>query len=260
LYPAAQVIANCPDVFHSQAELRASDQSTGYLTSRTEQFLVEGYFTRICGEMGQQNQSVRGVQTNADQIELGNQTSGYKLETFRIVQRLTVKGFDAETGVKSAHIRAMPGEAIHILLVEDNPHDVRLFNEVVAGSAVISVATNGAEALDRVFRRGKFQAEPVPDLVVLDLNTPLLNGHEVLNALKANSQTRRLPVIVWTGSDNPQDIRRAFDLGCAAYMLKTIDLTAAEARLDAFSAFWLRNACYPALEQNASPTAALRPC
>ena len=134
-----------------------------------------------------------------------------------------------------------------ILLVEDNPADVALFQQVVADAANIDVARNGAEALDRVFRRGKFHSEPVPDLIVLDLNTPLLNGHEVLNVLKANSQTKSAPVVIWSGSDNPEDVRRAFELGCSAYMIKAISLEHTEARLKAFTTFWVENAAYPTI-------------
>jgi CheY-like chemotaxis protein len=134
---------------------------------------------------------------------------------------------------------------INILLLEDNPHDVRLFTAVVGNAARVIVASDGAEALDRVFRRGRFQSEPFPDILVVDLNVPLINGHEVLNTVKANSSTRRLPVVVWTVSDNPRDIRKAFDLGASAYMLKGIDFAQTDDRLHAFIEFWLKNAAYP---------------
>src|SRR5437660_79954 len=98
----------------------------------------------------------------------------------------------------------------------------------------------GAEALDRIFRRGRFQNAPPFDLVVADLNVPLLNGHDVLAVIKGNSTTRHIPVIVWTASEDPRDVRKAFDVGCCAYMIKPPGLVEAEDLLNTFAEFWLR--------------------
>ena len=117
----------------------------------------------------------------------------------------------------------------------------------VRGNVDIAVVHNGAEALDRLFRRGRFRSVPLPDMLVCDLNVPLLDGHEVLNVIKSNSALRRLPVIVWSGSDNPDDVQRAFDLGSCAYMVKSTDIAQVEAQLTAFAEFWLKNVRYPAV-------------
>lgn len=129
-------------------------------------------------------------------------------------------------------------------MVEDTPEDVHQFTTIVGDKAVISVAATGAEALDRLFRRGKFHSDPYPDLVIVDLNVPLLNGHEVLNVIRANSETRHLPVVVYSVSDNPADIHRAYEFGACAYMVKAMDLAQTEAQLNAFSQFWLENVRY----------------
>lgn len=135
---------------------------------------------------------------------------------------------------------------LNLLLLEDNPHDVWQFTLFIRPEdAAVTVVENGAEALDRIFRRGKFQNSPLFDLVVADLNVPLLNGHEVLNVIKGNSVTRHIPVIVWTISDNPRDVHRAFDLGCCAYMIKPVDINETSAQLEAFKEFWLRRTRYP---------------
>jgi len=145
-------------------------------------------------------------------------------------------------------------QKIEILLVEDNPEDAAEFTRLVEGNYNVTTATNGAEALDRLFRRGKFKALPFPDLVVIDLNIPLLNGHEVLNVIRANSETRHLPVIVYSVSQNPADIRKAYQLGACAYMLKPSDLEETESRLNAFANFWLHNVEYPeAIRTGLSP-------
>jgi CheY-like chemotaxis protein len=138
----------------------------------------------------------------------------------------------------------VPSRAIHVLLLEDNPHDVERFLKVMRECAQVSVASDGAEALDRVFRRGRFSREPAPDIIVIDLNVPLLNGHEVINVLKSNSQTRHIIVVVWTASDNHDDIHKALSLGACAYMLKKSDIDEYDFRLKAFADFWLRSAEY----------------
>lgn len=133
---------------------------------------------------------------------------------------------------------------VRILLVEDTPQDVQQFIRSVGERAAVSVAATGAEALDRLFRRGRFHADQFPDLVVIDLNVPLLTGHEVLNVIRANSETRHLPVIVYSVSDNPRDILKAYELGASAYLVKPMDLTATEAQLSAFAQFWINNVRY----------------
>ena len=121
---------------------------------------------------------------------------------------------------------------------------MQLFTTFVKDNVNVEFAHDGAEALDRLFRRGRFRDIPLPNVVVLDLNVPLLNGHEVLNACKSNSQTRRIPVVVWSGSDNPDDIRKAYDLGCCGYIVKSPLLNEIEAQLAAFSDFWLKTVRY----------------
>lgn len=138
----------------------------------------------------------------------------------------------------------MSSTQVRILLVEDTPEDVRQFTTILGDRAAVSVAETGAEALDRLFRRGRFHTDPYPDVVVIDLNVPLLNGHEVLNVIRANSETRHLPVIVYSVSDNPSDILKAYELGACAYMVKPMDLADTEIQLNAFAEFWLLNVQY----------------
>src|SRR5437667_2978797 len=118
----------------------------------------------------------------------------------------------------------MQDQRVEILLVEDNPADVKLFRQGMSGPYHISVAASGAEALDRLFQRGKFIGAPRPNLVVLDLNLPLLNGHEVLNVMKANSRLRSIPAIVFSVSANPDDVEKAYDFGASAYIVKSTTL------------------------------------
>ena len=134
----------------------------------------------------------------------------------------------------------MRNKGINVLLLEDNPRDVERFLAAIQNHAHVAVAGDGAEALDRVFQRGRFATEPLPDIIVIDLNVPLLNGHEVIDVLKSNSHTRHIIVIVWTSSENPDDVRKALSLGACAYMLKKTDIDEYNFRLKALVDFWLR--------------------
>lgn len=163
----------------------------------------------------------------------------------RAARNVNVTAAPAWASIRLSGGDCLRGTTVDILLLEDAPGDVKLFASLLRGDVSITVASNGAEALDYVFRRGRFKGLPAPDLIVVDLNVPLLNGHEVLNVIKSNSATRHLPVVVWSGSDNPDDIQRAYDLGCCAYMLKLASLPDMEAQLSAFTNFWVRAVRYP---------------
>ena len=116
-----------------------------------------------------------------------------------------------------------------ILLVEDNPDDVELtrlaFEEANVANRVV-VAADGAEALDYLFARGKHAGRDptqLPSIVLLDLNLPKLDGREVLQAIRANPDTRDLPVIVLTTSAEPFDVEASYALGVNSYIQKPVD-------------------------------------
>ena len=134
---------------------------------------------------------------------------------------------------------------LRVLLVEDQPADVEIFRFCLEKHASIRVAWTGTEAFDIIFRRGTFASLPRPHLIVLDLNVPLLTGHELLNAVKAHSTTCDIPVIVWSGSDHPGDIRKAYQVGACAYLVKTSSLEDMEGKLTALADFWLRSVRFP---------------
>ncbi|GAA5534074.1 response regulator rcp1 [Deinococcus aluminii] len=106
----------------------------------------------------------------------------------------------------------------HLLIVEDNPHDLELAQVALELSDVrceVSVARDGQEALDVL--RG---SETLPDLVLLDLNMPRVSGHEVLVAVKSDPALRQVPVVVFTTSDEPSDRQAARAAGADDYVLK----------------------------------------
>jgi|KBSMisStaDraftv2_1062788.scaffolds.fasta_scaffold1050273_2 two-component system response regulator len=116
-----------------------------------------------------------------------------------------------------------------ILLVEDDLGYVPLIQIAMEQAGIhnpVEVVTDGREALDYLFGRGEFSnrgLHPFPALVMLDLRLPRLNGFEVLQTMRQNSETRDVPVIVFTGSEVPQEASRAGQLGITAYMVKPFE-------------------------------------
>ncbi len=121
----------------------------------------------------------------------------------------------------------MPNPERTILLVEDDPGHARLvmknLRRAGVGNSLVWV-DNGQRAVDLLLRQGEFQldATPLPELVLLDLNLPGLDGIQVLGRLRGQERTRYLPVAMLTTSDQPEEIRRCFELGCNAFFRKPL--------------------------------------
>ena len=119
------------------------------------------------------------------------------------------------------------GRPVEILLVEDNPGDVRLTIEALKEGKVsnnLYVARDGIEALDALTRQGQFADTPRPDLILLDLNLPRMDGRELLARIKADSEFRQIPVVILTTSKAEEDIARTYDLHANCYITKPVDL------------------------------------
>jgi CheY-like chemotaxis protein len=104
---------------------------------------------------------------------------------------------------------------IEVLLVEDNRADVRLIEgafEEIHANHHLSVAPDGEDALDFLFRRGAHTDAPGIDLVLLDLNLPIMTGHAVLKAIRAHPDTRLLPVMILSSSNARKDVQLAYEL------------------------------------------------
>ncbi len=116
---------------------------------------------------------------------------------------------------------------IEVLLVEDNPADVRLTQEAFKEGRVtnhLNVVNDGVEAMDFLHREGKYTAAPRPDLILLDLNLPRKNGREVLEEIKADPSLRRIPVMILSTSRADQDLHGAYNLHANCYIAKPVDL------------------------------------
>lgn len=124
-------------------------------------------------------------------------------------------------------MRNNPLKPAHILLVEDNDGDILLTIEAFEECKVkteISIAKNGQEALDFLFNRGAFIDAKKPDLILLDINIPILNGHEVLQEIKSDPTLKKIPVIILTTSSNQKDIEKAYENHTNSYIKKPLEI------------------------------------
>jgi CheY-like chemotaxis protein len=141
------------------------------------------------------------------------------------------------------------GRLINILLVEDNPADVRLTEEALkeAANALtrLHVAMDGAEALDFLHRKGEYSSAPRPDLMLLDLNLPRVDGRQVLAEVKSHPDLRRIPVVVLTTSPSEDDIIHAYDQHVNSYIRKPVDLDEFFTVLKAIDDYWLGAVALP---------------
>ena len=133
-----------------------------------------------------------------------------------------------------------------ILLVEDNPDDEALTLRALRKNNIsgeVVVARDGAEALEYLFASGRHKGrdpEALPRLVLLDLKMPKMGGLEVLRRLRADARTRLLPIVVFTSSNEEQDIRESYALGANGYVRKPVDYALFSEAIGRLGEFWLR--------------------
>ena len=149
----------------------------------------------------------------------------------------------------------MTNKSVEILLVEDNPSDIELTLYALKKFHVaerIDIVRDGVEALEYLFRTGSYasrQAEDLPQLILLDLKLPKLDGLEVLRQIKANQHTHTIPVIALTSSREDTDVRESYRLGVNSYIVKPIDFDNFIELIRRLGTYWLHH--------NQTPTGAL---
>ena len=133
-------------------------------------------------------------------------------------------------------------QPIEILLVEDNPGDVELTREALEDAKVFNrlhVVDDGADAVDFLFRKGRFLDAPRPDIILLDLNLPKKDGRQVLSEIKADADLAQIPVVVLTTSQAEEDILRAYQLHANCYITKPVDFNQFLRIVATIEEFWL---------------------
>jgi chemotaxis family two-component system response regulator Rcp1 len=138
--------------------------------------------------------------------------------------------------------------SIDILLVEDHPGDVRLTREAFRGvneAVRIHVASNGVEALAFLRRQGEHVNAPRPDIILLDLNLPKMDGRQVLAIIKKDEALRMIPVVVLTTSESEADVSVSYQLQANCYVRKTVHWDAFIDIVSAINDFWLTKVRLP---------------
>lgn len=135
-----------------------------------------------------------------------------------------------------------------VLLVDDNAADAELTREAFDDAAFageVHVVADGVEALAFLRREGAYRDAPPPDLILLDLNMPRLDGRGVLAAVKSDPAVRHVPVVVLSSSSALRDVEAAYALGANCYVQKPVTLGAFVATIQAVEQFWVGIAVLP---------------
>ena len=143
------------------------------------------------------------------------------------------------------------GRPVIILLAEDDPGDQELTRRALEEGPIcheLHIVRDGEEALDYLWRRGTYQnptTSPRPDLVLLDLNMPKVDGRQVLERLRADATLRRLAVVVLTTSQREEDVICTYDLGANSYITKPADLQRFTQVIQALETYWFQTVVLP---------------
>jgi len=134
---------------------------------------------------------------------------------------------------------------IEIVLVEDNPSDAEMTMYALKQNNIVNKLLhlkNGAEALDFIFSEGAYEGGPVEKaikLILLDLKMPKVNGIEVLQRIKADERTKKLPVVILTSSKEDPDIQKCYDLGANSYVVKPVEFDAFQKAVSNVGLYWM---------------------
>jgi CheY-like chemotaxis protein len=137
---------------------------------------------------------------------------------------------------------------IEVLLVEDSPGDVRLTQEAFRHAnrdIKLHVVSDGVEAVAFLGQKGSYAGSPRPDLILLDLNLPRMDGREVLARIKADHKLKSIPTVILTTSDAEADIATSYQLQANCYLSKPVQLEAFDSLVKSINDFWLTQAKLP---------------
>lgn len=133
-------------------------------------------------------------------------------------------------------------QGVHILLVDDNDGDILLTREALEEARIVnkvSVVHDGIEAVRFLRKEGPYRASDTPDLILLDINLPMMDGTEVLSLIKKDGELKRIPVIMLTTSSSERDILNSYDNHANCYITKPVDLHQFMSVVRTIEDFWI---------------------
>lgn len=131
---------------------------------------------------------------------------------------------------------------ITILLAEDNKGDALLTKEALAEAKFandLRIVKDGIEAMEFLEKSGAYEGVPTPDLILLDLNMPRMNGHEVLDKVKNDEQFKNIPVVILTTSETEEDVMKSYEKRANCYITKPVDINRFIEVVGLIEEFWL---------------------
>jgi CheY-like chemotaxis protein len=142
-----------------------------------------------------------------------------------------------------------------ILVVEDDPADAyfleKAFERILANCAVHRVC-DGEEAKAYLQGVGKYadrKAFPLPSVILLDLRMPRMNGFEFIQWLRSEPELRIIPTVIYSSSENPSDIRKAYEMGANSFLHKRLSMNAVQETMRSFARYWLEDCGRPPFDQ-----------
>lgn len=137
---------------------------------------------------------------------------------------------------------------VDVLLVEDSPGDVRLTREAFRAANPeirLHVTMDGVQALAFLAQEGVYSSAPRPDLILLDLNLPKMDGRAVLKHIRGDASLRSIPTVILTTSESVADINHSYDLQANSYLSKPVQLDKFESIVRSINDFWFKQAKLP---------------
>ena len=135
----------------------------------------------------------------------------------------------------------MVGETIEVLMIEDDPGDADLTQELLEDAKVmvnVNIVEDGVQAMAYLHQEGSYVQAKRPDIILLDLNLPRKDGREVLHEIKSDPNLKRIPVVVLTTSDADEDILKSYDLGANSFVTKPVGLEQFAIIVKSIENFW----------------------
>ncbi len=129
-----------------------------------------------------------------------------------------------------------------ILLAEDNPDDILITKRAWSNDLIknkLYIVNDGEEALEFLYKQGKYSNAPTPSLMLLDLKMPRVDGFEVLKTVKQDAKLKMLPIIVLTTSNRDKDVQLAYDLGCNSYIVKPVSYEKFTKAVNTIQKYWM---------------------